>query len=155
MKKQIDSNDAMHPGFREKLSQNSINKINNVYNKLLKTTNTMDDFIQETEQITPEINMKRKLTTLISKTAGNGYINDQQLFVNADQNLFNKFLDNLQNNVLSENEKIHINNLTSLIDKKTHLINLLILKIDNDPYKQGAISEIATNLVISYNEIFH
>lgn len=155
MKKQIDSNEGMHPGFREKLSETTINKINNIYNKLLKTTNKMDDFEEEQEKITPEINMNRKLTTLISKTSGNGYINDQQLFANANLNLFNKFLDKLSDNILSENEKLHINNVNSLIDKKTHLINLLILKIDNDPYQQGNISEIATNLVISYNEIFN
>lgn len=155
MKKQIDENNQMHPSFREKLSDTAIKKINDMYDKLLKTTINMEDRYIITEELSPESYLQSQTTNLVLKTRDNGYINNQELFIKSDEKLFDKFIDKLLiNKLLSDKEIEYIKNFNTLLTKKTKLVELLSLKIDNDPLKQGNISEIATNFVILYNEIF-
>lgn len=155
MKKQIDENKGMHPSFRQKLNENSIKKINDMYNNLLNTTINMEDKYNVEEELSPESYLQTQMTNLVLKTRDNGYINNQQFLINADQTKFNEFVSKLKfNQLLTDNDTSYIYNFNNLILQKTKLTELLSLKIDNDPLKQGNISEIATNLVILYNELF-
>jgi hypothetical protein len=155
LKTQIDTNDNMHPAFREKLTNETIDKINNKYIKLLKTTTTLDDFDEQKIDLSPLSLLQSQMTNLILKTHGSGYIKTQDLFINSDEELFNKFMESLfKNYLLSQNEKSYIKKFKNLIDKKAKLVELIILKIDNDPNKSGDISEIANNFINIYNDVF-
>jgi len=155
MKTQIDTNKGMHPAFREKLDISEIDKINKKYTDLLKTTVSMEDFNQKVIELSPKSYLQSQTTNLILKTRDNGYIKNQDLYINSNENDFKKFLENLETNYLLTNkEKKYILKFNSLLNQKTKLVELLSLKIDNDSNKIDNISEVATSLVNTYNETF-
>jgi len=158
MKTQIDTNKGMHPGFRQPLENTTIVNINKKYDNLLKSTISMldiDDIEQDKSALSPESLLQSQMTNLVLKTNENGYINNQQLFINSNQEQYDEFLEKLKTNyLLNEKEIIYVKNFKTLVSQKIKLVELLALKIDNDPNKEGNLSEIATNLVNTYNEIF-
>jgi hypothetical protein len=155
MKKQIDENDGKHPLLREKLNDNTINSINTVFNRLQRTTFTMDDFDEQHIELTPESNLQSQMTNLVLKTRDNGYINDQQLFIECNHKQFKKFINNLLSEyLLTKNDIKAILQFNSLVTQKTKLVQILYLKIQEDPNRSGNISEFANNLVNVYNNTF-
>jgi hypothetical protein len=156
---QLQKNNNRHPIDRTKISDKNVERINEWYDYLIKVTNSMEDeeyddnmLISEKSQLTS------KLTNLMSLL---NYPNSQELFINADDSKLRKFISLLKDEqILSDNEIMNLSQYTNVNQYKMVLIDMLLLKIKNDPQqvrvegRSDPLSSVAINLSNVYNEVF-
>lgn len=150
-------NGPTHPIDRTPLSTKVVHQIQMFYNALAEKVTTMDDFDEPVEMSTKSI-LSSKMSQLASKM---NYPNDISLFINATNPSIKMFVSKLvDENIITSQERMSLQVLQNLEQFKITLIELLLLKIKNDPAKivlpnsREPLSQIAINLSNIYNEIF-
>jgi hypothetical protein len=108
---------------------------------------------QEQEQpMSKSSQLSAKATTFVNLLI---HPNDINYFKESDEAIFNEFLMYLEDeNIVSEREVSQIFSFDDLIDKKIALVDLLTLKIRNDPYVVDGISSMSSNITDVYNSVF-
>lgn len=156
-------NGPTHPADRTQLDIDLVNTVLNEYNSLVRRVARMEDAESESEsdeQLDTVPNPQSILTMRVASLLDMlRYPHDLQLFMTADAELSNRFINDLvQRHVLGNREVTHILQGHDLIEQKSRLAELLILKITNDPVQihteQGVISQIAEEVTASYNTTF-
>lgn len=152
----IDGN-TKYPLDRLPVSKKLLKLINYEYNHLKTVTNTMEDLNVPYTPPSKESTLSRLTTDFTSLL---NYPNDANYFKNSSMNIFNGFLQLLVNEeLISLNEYRQINKSDNLIDKKINFLNIIVLKIKNDPDQiqtsQGVLSTLAINISNVYNYTFN
>lgn len=156
--KYFDRFGAIHPADRTRLPERLIATIRSEYDKLKRITNHMQDFNAQEEE--PIMSLQSTLTAKSSTfTSLLNYPNPTQLFMDSNSELFNRFINKLKDEfILSRNEISQINSGESLMDKKIRFLDIITLKIINDPEQintpSGQLSSIAINTTHVYNDTF-
>jgi hypothetical protein len=138
-------------------SQQIIDDIRATYRRLEATTRSMADFDEEDEELVSfASNLTRKLAELMSKLY---YPNNADLFRGASEVHFSVFVQSLHAfGVISANERARVEDQSTLDERKALLVDLLILKIDQDPDRQetshGPVSRVAYEVSDVYNSLF-
>jgi hypothetical protein len=154
----FDINGPTHPIDRTKISKKVVREVQMLHKALTQKVTTMDDFDQPKEIIPTQSLLSSKMTQLASKL---NYPNDVSIFVSATKPSMELFVNKLvEQNIISPQDRISLRVLQNLEQYKLTLIELLLLKIKNDPHKialpnsREPLSEIAINLSNVYNEVF-
>jgi surface protein len=128
------------------------------YTQLKSITTSMADFDDgETDEAVPfSSRLSQKLADLMSKLH---YPNDLELFRGASDVQFSVFVQSLhQVGVISSNDGTRVESQRTLAEQKALLVDLLLLKIDQDPNRQetthGTLSRVAIEVSNVYNDIF-
>ena len=158
--KHLEINGNKHPSFNAQLSRGLVNNINKWYEYLEKTMLTMEDFDEDFQPVISQGSLlTMKLTTLMEKL---NYPNSQTLYVNSTEQKFNEFVDLLVvEEILNNSEKRQLEGFTDLSRKKLLLVEILTLKIQNDPQQiivpgqRNPLSAIAINLSNIYNDVYN
>lgn len=146
-----------NPADRTPIPKRLVRLINQEYNNLIRLTNSMEDFEQGQQIVmAPQSILSSKSTNFTSLLT---HPNPTQLFVDSTSELFDIFIQDLQHeNILNNNDLIHINAGATLIDKKIRFLDIITLKITNDtqqiPTEHGTLSAIAVNTSLVYNNTF-
>jgi hypothetical protein len=157
--KHFQLNGNKHPIDRSIMKERVVDKINKWYNYLTKNTNNMLDFDDEPVVLSMQSQLSSKFAGLASKL---NYPNSSLLFINSNETTYNKFVSELRNEgILNNNEIENLSIYTDLNQNKLVLIDFLLLKIMNDPQRiqvpgqQQLLSAIAINLSNIYNTVFN
>jgi hypothetical protein len=147
-------NGPKHPIDRSIVDKRLVDNVKEWLKYLTKITRTMEDF--EEEEIPTKSLLTSKSATLASVL---NYPNSISLFINSSSIQLTKFLNLLQEeNIISSNDKSSLNKINSLDSKKTLLVDLLLMKILNDPEQEtvngNLISTVQINLSNIYNNVF-
>jgi hypothetical protein len=150
------TNGNKHPIDRTPVSRELVNIVINEYKHLVSVTNNMKDDPNTKEEVVSKESMLTSNTASFVSLLN--YPNDSTLFINSNQQTFNRFLNELRaEGILSQNELSMLPN--NLIDKKLQFIDLISLKIRNDSQQvetsSGTLSAIAINTSNVYNNIFN
>jgi hypothetical protein len=146
-----------HPIDRTPVPPKLVNLIMNEYKYLESITNTMKDLNGSPEEIiSPQSVLTSKATNFTSLL---NYPNPTDLFINSDSTLFREFINSLiQEHILSNNEYRNIYAGRDLLDQKTRFLDIITLKIMNDPNQiqtpTGTLSQLSINTSHVYNETF-
>ena len=137
-------------------SPDVIRDIEATYRRLRPLTTTMIDFDDEPEVVSFASNLTRKLADLMSRLY---YPNDIERFRGASDVQFSAFVRSLQAvAVISSNDRDWVESPPTVDARKLRLVELLILKIDNDPHRvqtsHGELSEVAVEVSDVYNRTF-
>jgi hypothetical protein len=153
----LDINGPTHPIDRTPLSKKVVREVQMFHKALTQKVTTMDDFDQPIEMSAQSM-LSSKISQLASKM---NYPNDVSIFVSANKPSMEIFVNKLvDENIISSADRISLRVLQNLDQYKLTLIELLLLKIKNDPNKislpnsREPLSEIAINLSNIYNEVF-
>ena len=156
--KHFEINGNKHPIDRSIMKQSVVNRINTWYDYLVNISNNMLDFDEEPVVISMISQLSSKMANLTSKM---NYPKNPSLFINSNKEKFDEFLDELnKESIINSSEKITIIGLEDLNRKKLVLIDMLMLKIMNDPQQisitgqLNPLSAIAINLSNIYNKVF-
>ena len=140
------------------LSPQIIRDIRASYMRLKSNTTSMADFDDgEPDEAVPFSSLlSQKLADLMSKLH---YPNDLELFRGASDAQFSVFVQSLhQVGVVSSNDRTRVESQGTLAEQKALLVDLLILKIEQDPHRQetthGPLSRVAVEVSNVYNDIF-
>jgi surface protein len=140
------------------LSPQIIRDIRASYMRLKSNTISMADFDEgEPDESVPfSSRLSQKLADLMSKLH---YPNDLELFRGASDAQFSVFVQSIhQVGVISSNDRTRVETQRTLAEQKALLVDLLILKIDQDPNRQetthGPLSRVAIEVSNVYNGIF-
>ena len=149
-------NSTKNPYTNLPYSQQIIDDIRATYRRLRATTRSMADFDEDEEVVSFSSNLSRKLAELMSKLY---YPNNPELFRSASEVHFSVFVQSLQDfGVISTNERAMVDGQSTLDERKALLVDLLILKIDQDPDQQptshGPVSRVAYDASEVYNNLF-
>jgi uncharacterized cysteine cluster protein YcgN (CxxCxxCC family) len=154
----FETNGNTHPIDRSPIQQRFVDRIKHKYRFLQQTTNTMEDFNIITPQLPVSSILSSKATTFASKL---NYPNDISLFINADKQLIQTFVAELvQEGILSRQEAVSMTVVNDLTSYKITLLELLLVKIKNDPQQiiilnsRTPLSSVAINITNIYNSIF-
>jgi hypothetical protein len=151
--KHFETNGAKHPIDRSTLNTHLVNRVFKLYAKLAMSTNTMNDIDTEVQAIPESSILTSKLTDFISKL---NYPNNQEYLKNAPLEQVHNFVELLvEEGILSNTEKRMLSIYTDPTKYKIHLIEMLLVKIKNDPQQINGLSTIAINTSNVYNEIFN
>lgn len=156
---QLQKNNNRHPIDRTIMSDKNVERINEWYDYLVKVTNSMEDEMYDDNMLISEKSqLTSKLTNLMSLL---NYPNSQELFINSDDSKLRRFISLLKDEeILSNNEIMNLSQYTNVNQYKMVLIDMLLLKIKNDPQqvrvegRSEPLSTIAINLSNVYNEVF-
>lgn len=154
--KHFEINGNKHPIDRSVMKQSVVDNINKWYNYLVSITNTMTDFEEEEAQLPLQSQLTSRMALLSSKM---NYPNSSDLFINSDTDKLDMFIESLiSENILTKREKDNLSQY-ELQQRKMVLIDMLLLKIKNDPQQVQVgtqiLSAIAINLSNIYNETFN
>ena len=156
--KHFEINGNKHPIDRSIMKQSVVNRINTWYDYLVNISNNMSDLDEKPVVISMISQLSSKMANLTSKM---NYPKNPSLFINSNKEKFDEFLDVLnKESIINSSEKITIIGLEDLNRKKLVLIDMLMLKIMNDPQQisitgqLNPLSAIAINLSNIYNNIF-
>ena len=149
-------NSTKNPYTNLPYSQQIIDDIRATYRRLRATTRSMADFDEDEEVVSFSSNLSRKLAELMSRLY---YPNDAELFRGASEVHFSVFVQSLYDfGVISTNERTMVEDRSTLDERKALLVDLLILKIDQDPDRQptshGPVSRVAYEVSDVYNNLF-
>ena len=149
-------NSTRNPYTNLPYSQQIIDDIRATYRRLQATTMSMADFDDDEEVVSFSSNLSRKLAELMSRLY---YPNDAELFRGASEVHFSVFVQSLYDfGVISTNERTMVEDRSTLDERKALLVDLLILKIDQDPDRQptshGPVSRVAYEVSDVYNNLF-
>ena len=151
-------NGDTHPIDRTPVSTKLVNVINREYDLLVETTNTMTDTTDESDEpITRQSLLTANTSSFLSLL---NYPNSSELFIDSQRDKFRMFLQYLYNeHILTSNEYQEVNSISDLINSKLKLLDIMLLKIRNDPHQvetnSGHLSEIAINTSVVYNDVFY
>ena len=137
-------------------SQEIIRNIQASYMRLKSKTVSMADFDGPDEVVPFSSRLSQKLADLMSKLH---HPNDLELFRGASDAQFSVFIQSLHRvGVISSNDRTGVESQRTLVEQKALLVDLLILKIDQDPNRQetthGPLSRVAIEVSNVYNDIF-
>ena len=137
-------------------SQQIIDDIRATYRRLEATTRSMADFDDDEEDralVSFSSNLTRKLAELMSRLY---YPNNAERFRGASEVHFSVFVQSLRDSgVISTNERARVDDQSTLDERKALLVDLLILKIDQDPDRQPTShGPVAYEVSDVYNSLF-
>jgi hypothetical protein len=155
LNKHFSINGSKHPIDRSDVGNRLVKNVNEWFNYLTSITTTMDDF-EEEEEIPTKSLLSSKSATLASVL---NYPNSISLFINSSSRNLTKFLNLLQEqNIISSYDISSLKRISSLDSKKTLLVDLLLMKIRNDPEQEivngSVISTVQINISNIYNNVF-
>lgn len=154
---QINGNKS--PFDRSIVKQSLVNNVSTQINYLkYSTANNMEDLLGFDPVISLKSQLSNKFTDLSSKL---NYPNSSLLFINANEEQIKEFVTRLLvENILTINDVRQLSGFTDVERQKLILIDMLLLKIQNDPQQiqipgsNDPLSEIAINLSNVYNDVF-
>jgi hypothetical protein len=149
---QIMKGDSRNPYDRTPLSQQLINSIIVTYENLKDTMISLKDEDVEEKSLSLQDVLISKTTDLSGLLFHHAPIEN---FININDIIFSEFLMYLEDdNIISEREVKHILDLPDLQSQKIALVDLLIMRIRNDPDIVDGYSSIASNITDIYNSVF-
>ena len=141
-----------NPYDRTPLSPELIETIKKTYKKLKATMLSLKDTQVEEEAIPLESVLTSKTADLLGLLFHHAPIEN---FLHCDQNIFREFVMYLEDeHILSNREAEHIISLRDLQAQKIGLVDLLTMKIRNDPNVVDGFSSMASNITDVYNRVF-
>jgi hypothetical protein len=155
LNKHFSINGPKHPIDRSNVGKRLVKNVNDWFEHLTSIARTMEDFGEE-EEIPTNSLLTSKSATLASVL---NYPNSISLFINSSSKNLTKFLNLLQEeNIISSNDISSLERISSLDSKKTLLVDLLLMKIRNDPEQEivngSVISTVQINISNIYNNVF-
>lgn len=157
LNKHFELNGNKHPIDRSIMKDSVVNRIIKWYKYLVNISNNMLDF-DDPVVMSMTSQLSSKMASLSLKL---NYPKDPSLFITSNQETFNKFLNELvKEEIINNTELRTIEGFEDLNRKKLLLIDMLMLKIKNDPQQVSItgqsqpLSVIAINLSNTYNNIF-
>lgn len=140
-----------HPFDRTELSSKLVKIIKRTYENLKNTMISVEEKEQE-QPMSKASQLSAKATTFVNLLI---HPNDINYFKDSDETLFNEFVMYLEDEqIVSEREVSQIFSFDDLVDQKIALVDLLTLKIRNDPYVVDGISSMSSNITDVYNSVF-
>lgn len=144
--------DTLNPYDRTPLSQELVQSIKKAYNKLNDTMISLEDEEEQQEKLSLHDILTSKTADLSGLFFHHAPIEN---FINSDTSIFREFLMYLEDdNIISEREVEHILKIQDLQSQKIAAVDLLTIKIRNDPYIVDGISSMASNITDIYNSVF-
>ena len=148
---------SRNPYDNHPYSSDVIRNIKDAFVRLQRQAVYRDDLDDEPAEVVPySSHLSRRLTDLMAALY---HPNNIERFKRASDAQFSVFVAELARvGVLSDNERARMVTQADLDHKKVFLVDLLKLKIDNDPRQidtpQGRLSQIAVSTTMVYNHIF-
>jgi hypothetical protein len=148
----IKRKDIKNPYDRTPLSPEVIKSIENTYKKLNDTMVSLKDDQVDDERIPLESILTSKTTDLLGLLFHHAPMEN---FLQSDKDIFREFVMHLEDeHILSNREAEYILGLPNLQAQKIGLVDLLTIKIRNDPNVVDGFSSMASNITDVYNSIF-
>jgi hypothetical protein len=156
--KHFQTSGASHPIDRTPVKQRLVSQVNEWYTYLTTTTNTLEDLFTAPQAVLSQSSLlSSKAADFASKL---NYPNSLETFINADNTMLSLFTEELiAENLLSRQEKSTLSVLQDVTQYKMTLMEMLLLKIRNDPQQitlpnGSRLSTVAINLSNVYNNHF-
>lgn len=148
----IKRKDIKNPYDRTPLSPEVINSIENTYKKLKDTMISLKDDQADDFHIPLESILTSKTTDLLALLFHHAPMEN---FLHSDKDIFRDFVIHLEyEHILSNREGEYILGLPNLQAQKIGLVDLLTIKIRNDPDVVDGFSSMASNITDVYNSVF-
>jgi hypothetical protein len=154
LEKHFRINGPLHPIDRTRVDSNLVKNVKEWFRYLESIVLSMDDFDEE------EIPLKSLLSSKVATfTSILNYPNSINLYTDASDDEIDIFQTELKKaNIISNSEDKSINSIKSLDSIKIMLIDLLLMKIENDPSREivngTLISEFQMDISEIYNRVF-
>ena len=148
---------TQNPYTNRPYSPQIIDDIKATYRRVQTTARSMADFDDdEPHLVSFSSHLTRKLADLMSRLY---YPNNPELFRGASEVHFAVFVQSLHDaRVVTANERARVDGQSTLDERKALLVDLLILKIDQDPEQvptsHGPVSRVAYEASEVYNNLF-
>lgn len=151
------TNGNKHPIDRSPVSQALVNQVNGTYFMLEGITNTMEDLLSD--DIPPISQTSLLSSKLAAFTSLLNYPSNIQNFTEANPETIRRFVDALiDEDLMSRGERAQLSVINDLSSYKIALLDMLTLKIRNDPETfvvgGNTLSTVAINMSNVWNSIF-
>jgi uncharacterized cysteine cluster protein YcgN (CxxCxxCC family) len=156
LQRHFNTNGEKHPIDRSPVSQDLVNQVNYWFHHLSNTTNSMKDFDSEPVELPASSILSSKAAAFASLL---NYPNNIHHFITADSQTIKRFIEKLiEENLMSRVERAKISVINDITSYKSTLLDMLTLKIKNDPATilvgDRILSTVAINISNVWNEIF-
>lgn len=149
---ELQGDDTLNPYDRTPLSPELVNSIKKTYRKLNDVMISLEDEEPQQEKLSLQDILTSKTADLTTLFFHHAPIEN---FIHSDSSIFKEFLMYLEeNNIISEREAGHILDLPDLKSQKIATVDLLTMKIRNDPDIADGYSSMASNITDIYNSVF-